>query len=145
MAMTIEDHMAAIEKLLAKPPKLPKNMGACADLAHALKTRRLRLDKIAEAAKSHETAALNYIIDNLPKGDTGAAGKFYRAQVKVEERPRVGDWDKFWPWVVKNNAFDCIQRRISDTAVADRLEACGKKGVPGVEKFNVVKVSLTKV
>lgn len=128
-----------------KPKKLPKSMGACADLYYDAKQARLKADKTAAELKAEEDRIKNHIIDNLSKETTGAAGKHHRVQVVRKWKPRVNPekWPAFYAWVSKNRAFDMLQKRLSDDAVRERM-ADGKK-IPGVEKFDYVDVSLTKV
>lgn len=120
----------------------PKSLGACADLLYEKRQTRLAADKAAAALKEEEQALVNHIIDTLPKDSGGAVGKTHKVIVLTEVKQQVKDWDLFWPWVAKNKAWDCLQKRISDGAVQARIDA--KKVVPGVEPFNVVKISLTK-
>jgi len=126
---------------------LPKSMGACADLLFSVKEKRLALDKQVQELKSEETRITNHIIDNLDKKEeTGAAGKHHRVQVIRKRKYRVDPtkWDRFFGWVGKNNRFDLLQKRISDDAVKALVEE-GRKKIPGVEPFDYVTVSLTKV
>jgi hypothetical protein len=134
-----------VDKLAAKAPKLkiPKSLGACADKLFELKQDRLALEKVVDAMKANETALTDHIINNLPKGDTGACGKHHKAVVVTEDIPRAEDWDKVYAYIKKHNAFELLQRRLNSAAVKERLED-GKK-VPGVGSFTAVKVSLTKV
>lgn len=126
--------------------KLPKSMGACADLYFEARQKRLAADKAAAELKAEEVRIANYIIDNLDKNSTGAAGKHHRVQVitKVKHRVNPEKWNDFYKWVAKNNAFDLLQKRLSDEALRDRL-ANSKAKIPGVEPFNAVTISLTKV
>lgn len=126
------------------PKAYPKSIGACADLLFDLREKRLKLDKEAAKAKAAETALADHIINTLPKDSTGAAGKHHRVQVKLKEVPQVKDWPAFYAYVKKNNAFDLLQKRLSEGAVQERLVE-SKKGLPGVEIFKTPKVSLTKV
>lgn len=128
-----------------KPRKLPKSMGACADLFYDVRQQRYAADKAAAELKAEEDRIKQHIIDNLKKDDTGAAGKHHRVQVVRKWKPRINpeQWGKFHAWVRKNNAFDLLQKRLSDDAVKERM-AAGKK-IPGLEKFDYVDVSLTKV
>jgi hypothetical protein len=48
-----------------------------------------------------------------------------------------------YDYVRRNNAFELMQRRLSDTAVRDRWEA-GQE-IPGVAHFNKIEVSCVKV
>lgn len=127
--------------------KLPKSMGACADLLFDTRQKRLAADKAAAELKAQEELIKTHIIDNLSKGtDTGAAGKHHRVQVIRKRKYRVDPlkWDKFFGWVAKNKRFDLLQKRIADTAVKETVEDHRKK-IPGVEPFDYVDVSLTKV
>ena len=127
------------------PKKFPKSMGACADLYYDLRQERLAADRAAAELKAEETRLANHIIDNLSKDTTGAAGKHHRVQVIVKRKLRVvpEKWEDFFKYVSKNRAWDMLQKRISEDAVAARLDK--GKAVPGVEPFNAVTVSLTKV
>ena len=132
--------------MAAKPKPYPKSLGACADLLFDLRQKRLDLDKLAASAKEAETALINHIIDKMDKESTGAAGKHHMVRVQTKQKPQVKDWAKFYEYVGKNKAFDLLQRRLSDAAIMDRLEdPKNKRGVPGVEMFTAVTVSLTKV
>lgn len=133
------------DKLALKAPKLkiPKSMGACADLLYDMKQERLAAERVVDAMKNNENILLTHIIDNLPKGDTGACGKHHKAVVYTESIPRVEDWDKTYAYIKRHNAFELLQRRLNAAAVKERLE--DGKQIPGVGSFSVVKVSLTKV
>jgi len=54
--------------------------------------------------------------------------------------PTVKDWDAFYAWIKKNNAFYMLERRPSVTGYRDILAA--KKSIPGVESFNKTKIGL---
>lgn len=128
--------------------KLPKSMGACADLYYDARQKRLAADKVAAELKAEENRIANHIIDNLSKDDTGAAGKHHRVQVKRERKWRVGpeNWSKFHAWVRKNNRFDFLQKRVSEEAIKEYLATSrGGKAPPGMEPYDYVKISLTKV
>lgn len=130
---------------MAKPKKLPKSMGLCADLFFDAKQKRLAADKVTADLKVEEERIKLHIINNLKKDDTGAAGKHHRVQVVRKRKFIVNPekWNYFYAWVAKNKRFDMLQKRLSDAAVKETVEA-GKK-IPGVEPFDYVDVSLTKV
>jgi len=127
----------------AEPP-IPESIGRCADLYHDVRELRLAMEKEVEPVKSFETRLKQHIIDNLSKSeDTGAAGMRYRAQITMKVKPAVSDWQAFHGYVQSTGRFDLLQKRASDTAIS----AMWNEGeeVPGVEKFNAVDVSITKV
>ena len=125
--------------------KYPKSMGACADMLFTLKEKRLAADKVAAELKAQETELSNYIIDNLDKESTGAIGKHHKVRVIVKQKPQIKDFDALAKWVKKTGRFDVFQRRLSEQAIMDTLAQPRSKGVPGVELFNAVTLSLTKV
>ena len=129
---------------LPKPENFKKmSLGACADKLHEIRDLRRKMQKVVDAVEEIEKALNGHIIDNVPKGDGGAIGRLYKATVNVEDVPTVKDWTQFYAYIVKTKRFDMIQKRLSTAAITELWEA-GKK-VPGVEKFRVLKVSLTKI
>jgi hypothetical protein len=126
-----------------KPIKLPKTMGACADLLYETREKRLAAQKIVDDLAKQEAAVREHIINNLPKTDTGASGKRARVSVVTKQVPQVKDWDKFYAHVKKTGQFELMQRRLADTAIRERWD--NGKQVPGVEAFGVVSVSMNKI
>lgn len=47
--------------------------------------------------------------------------------------PNVDDWPKFYKFILKNKAFDLLQRRPAAGAWRDRIE--GGEKIPGVSSF----------
>lgn len=131
------------------PAKLPKSMGACADLLYDVKQLRLAAEKYAAEIKAEEVRITNHIVDNLDKRvETGAAGKRYRAQVKATASYRVDPekWGSFHKWIAKTGRFDLLQKRLSEDAIKEVMTELPKsKQPPGVIPHTIVKVSLTKV
>ena len=124
--------------------KIPKTIGACADLLYATRQRRLALSKQVEQLEAEESELREHIINTLPKSEaSGVAGRVARVTVHTKDVPQVKDWAKFYAYVKKTGQFDLMQRRLADGAVKERLEA-GKK-LPGVEVFRATVVSLNKV
>jgi len=122
--------------------KPPKSLPACADLLASIRAERLAADKVAEGLKAKETILKEHLINNVPKDSAGAMGKLYTATITTKTKPRVADWPLLWAHIKKTGEFDLMQRRLSDTAVMDRIN--DKRKLPGVETFTYVDVSLTK-
>lgn len=151
--------VAAKEPKAAKRPvlKIPKTLGACADLLYEVKNKRLALDKDSAAMKADETLISDHIINKLPKSDAnGIAGHVVRVTVSSRDVPRAEDWSKIYAEIVKNylyqvkkktgqqdGAFALLQRRLGDAAVAEAWDA--KKTVPGVTKFKAISLSINKL
>lgn len=123
--------------------KFPKALGACADKLYEIRQKRLAMQKEVDEVEAEEKALKEYIINTLPKSDSGAAGKVARVSIVTKDVPQVKDWDVFYKYVSRTKSFDLLQRRLSDAAVKERWE--NKKDIPGVEAFTVVSVSLNKV
>lgn len=135
------------KKTAAKKPapfKIPKTIGACADLLYTTRQERLALDHDSKDMQENEKLLRNHIIDTLPKSEaSGVAGKLARVSVVTTEVNQVEDWDKFYAYIKKTGFFHLLNRAINQAAI-DEVLATGKK-IPGVVKFPVVKVSLNKV
>lgn len=124
--------------------KIPSTPAECADLLYKTRTARLLLQAKVDAMKDVEGALCEYFIENLPRSNaSGIAGKLARVQIEPKPVPQVSDWLKFYAYVKKNNAFDLLQRRLSEGAVKERLD--NKVKLPGVTIFNAKKVSCTKL
>lgn len=142
-------------KLPVKLPKLPKSLGACVDYYHKLREDRLATAKVVVEKKAAEDSVKEHIINNVPKGDTGAVGKEYIGKVYNDTVYQVEDWAKFYAHIKKTGEFELLNRALNQTSVQDRVDAqtrpTGKRGEkwepklpPGVKRFNVVKLSVTK-
>ena len=124
-----------------KTIKLPKSPAACADMLYKTREARLKLQKDVDKLQAVETALNEFFRTNLPKNQTGVSGRIANVQTRNETIPQVEDWDAFYKHIKKTGQFELMQRRVSTAAVEERWAA--KKTVPGVGKFNVVKVSCT--
>jgi len=62
-----------------------------------------------------------------------ATGSKASASISASTVADVQDWDLFWPYIAKNKYWHLVQRRVSDPAYRELLDA-GKK-VPGVQPF----------
>lgn len=122
---------------------LPESLGACADLCKEIEAVRLAVQKKVDDMKKRESEIRDHIINNLPKGDRGAAGQKYSATVVTKQVPRVADWTALWDYIFKTQSTDMLQKRISDKVVKEVWDA--GETVPGVEPFNAVEVSFRKL
>jgi hypothetical protein len=131
--------LPALEKFV-----LPKSTAACADLLYLTRIDRLALAKVVEELEKRETALKEHLISTLPVSQaTGVAGKVARVTIVPKEIPQANDWGKLYAYIKKQDAFDLLQRRLSNGAVEERWE--NGIEIPGVEKFNTKTVSINKV
>ena len=127
-----------------KLPAIPKTLGACADKLYALGESRKALMVQVAALEEQEKALKNHLIETLPKSDAqGVMGKRAKVSIVTKRVPTASDWDQFYRHVLKTKDFSLMQRRLSEPAIREHWEA-GEK-IPGVEPFNVVKCSITKL
>lgn len=133
-----------VEQRPTKKFKFPKSLSACVDKYDELKERRLAIQKQAQEVAEEESAYRQHLIDNISKSDAaGVIGKAKRAVVLVEPVPTIEDEVKFMKFARKKGNEDLVVERPNMKAISDRWEA--GKVIPGVGKFNVVKLSLKKI
>ena len=126
--------------------KFPKSMALCADRYYTLRQKRLAMQKEVAEVEEEEKALKEHIIQNLPKSEaTGAAGKLARVTIKPKLKPSVTDWPALMKYIrgQRGQADDLLQHRVSDAAVEARWEQ--NKTIPGIEKFDVITLSVNKV
>lgn len=145
--------MAAAKKKVAAPsvtdetalsPALARlSYGALADKLLDLRNKRLALESDAEELKKQETQIKEHLIREMPKADLRKlVGKYASVSLRSKEMPHIVDWDAFRKYLKRKDAFDLLQKRTSPDAFRERWEA-GEE-IPGVEKFNVLELSVTK-
>lgn len=91
-----------------------------------------------EAVILHDKAVETLKKVDLPRGDYPELGY---AKIVEEDMGNVNDWNKFYKYIVKNDAWDLLQKRVGQTAYRERKEAGVK--IPGTDNF--VKESLKAV
>lgn len=124
--------------------KPPKTLGACIDQMYALRGERQALQRAADAIGDQETLMREHIIATFSKVDIdGAKGKTASCGIVRKNVPSVKDWGVLYEYIRKTKSFDLLQRRVHEGAWRERLE--NGKGVPGVEAFDVITLSLTKL
>ncbi|HML30514.1 MAG TPA: hypothetical protein PKE16_17085 [Hyphomicrobium sp.] len=67
---------------------------------------RLEMEKEVAPWKSRESELREYMIQNIAKsrdegGDTGAAGQYYRVQIKDKVQAKITDWDAFYGYIAE--------------------------------------------
>lgn len=123
--------------------KWPKTLGACVDKLYSMRQQRLVVQAKVETMKSEESALQDHVLNNFKKDEVeGAKGKLASASITRTTVANVTDWEAFYKYIKKNEAWDMLQRRVNDSAYRARLEE--SVVVPGVEAFGVVKLSITK-
>lgn len=122
----------------------PETLGACADRLYDIKCEKAALQKQIDTLDEERKAIEEKLIQSLSKSDAGGVlGHKARAAVSTKEVPTVKDWPALYAEILRTQDFSLLQRRVGEAAVAERW-AMGEV-VPGVEPFQVIKVSVTKL
>lgn len=128
-----------------KGDPLPNSLGAAADHYADVRERRLAKQKETDAVKERETEISKLMLSALQDSpDTGASGKHHRVQLVKKTVQNVTDWAAFHQWIAQNNAFEMLQRRMSDKAVKDWQDENGKLP-PGVAESEIDTLSFMKI
>lgn len=139
------------EQLLERCPKSflaafkkAKTPGDRADFLKKFDDARKDLNRAAKEMEDFESGLKRWFIEQLPVlvNATGITGKVARVQIESKDKVDVTDWDAFYAWVRKNNAFEFFERKVKLSSAQDRWNA-GKK-IPGVAKGTYKTISLTK-
>ena len=107
------------------------------------KGHRLQADKVAAELKETETDLKTQLMNTLHSQGLNSVGDKQRVYAIVtSDEPQVEDWARLYQHVQNTGEFELLFRRINPAAVKERWEL--KKAVPGVGKFPVEKLSVTK-
>ena len=115
------------------------------DEYYAKRIARLDAQKKVDAMDAEEKKIKAEIIDALKatKNTTGIAGKVASVQLVDKESLVVEDWDALYRYILKNKAFELLQRRLGDAAAKERLN--DGKVIPGVNRMHFKDLSLSKL
>jgi hypothetical protein len=123
---------------------IPATAGAAIDALWALRERRKAIEKQAEEVKTQETAFEDAIFNKFKKQALeGARGKAAQASIERPVVPTLSDPAAFYKYLARTKEFDLLQQRLAVTAIRARWD--DGKAVPGVTKFQKVRLHLTKV
>ena len=120
------------------------SVGAVIDQIWAVREEKRRLEaqvkEVALKIEELETALMERLeAEGLDK----ATGTKASVSVGTSVVADVQDWDAFWVYILKNKYTHLLQRRVSEPAYRELLDA-GKK-VPGVQPFTKRKLNVRTV
>jgi len=134
-----------MDERFIKGGPMPVPLGLRADLYAAVRDLRLAMQKATDAVKDRETEISNSIrSDLLDSPDTGAAGQTTRVQLVMKSHLQVADWSALWEYIRQNDAFELLQKRLSEPAAVELVAESGGP-VPGVAAVDVATLSFTKI
>lgn len=120
------------------------SVGAVIDQIWAVREEKRRLESQVKevAAKIEELESA--LMERLEtEGLEKASGTKASVSVGTSVVADVQDWDSFWAYIIKNKYTHLLQRRVSEPAYRELLDA-GKK-VPGVQPFTKRKLNVRTV
>ena len=101
---------------------------------------RLAMQKRVDAVEAFEKACQEKIIAQVPV-DQGFVADGYSFVVVNKEVPTIKDWDKVLAYIGDTGRFDFLQKRLAEKAVTDTENW---HTIPGIQRFNALKLSVTK-
>lgn len=108
------------------------------------RTNRLAEAKKVEALEVTEKKLKALVIAKMMESkQTSTGGQKYGANYSRKEKPTTGDWQKLYAYIKENDAFDLLQKRLTETAVTARWE--DGEEIPGIVKFPVDDITMFTV
>jgi hypothetical protein len=108
------------------------------------RVRRLALDKEAAGFKEVEEAYKEELIYRMVQTKVGAlASTSHVVKMKTVDKPTPKNWDLIHQYIIENGAWELMQNRLTQSAVEERWEA--GEAIPGIDKFPVYNVSISKL
>lgn len=101
---------------------------------------RLAMQKKVDAVEAFEKLCQERIIAQV-KVDEGFVAEGYSFVVVNKEVPTIKDWDAVLAYVGQTGRFDFLQKRLAEKAVTDTENW---HTLPGIQRFNALKLSVTK-
>jgi len=124
----------------AKTPSLGAQVDTLWELREQKKALTAQVSELDERIAGAEDALLQAMGE---QGLDKLTGRNATASSTRSTTASVEDWDSFYAYIHKNRYYHLLQRRVSDPAYRELLEA-GKK-VPGVQPFIKTRLNLRTV
>jgi hypothetical protein len=129
--------MATAIKTKTRPP----TTGTLIDQLWAVREEKRTAEKVVSDLSERITELEGKVMENLEaNGLDKATGTKASVSVSSSVAADVQDWEALWAFIVKKKFTHLIQKRVSDPAYRELLEA-GMK-VPGVVPFTKRRVNL---
>ena len=119
---------------------LPNLIDAYVDARNA----RLSMQKEVNELQQEENKFKAELIERLKTENlVAAASATSLVKYIVDDKPIASDWDAIYEYIMKNEAFDLLQRRLLESAIKSRWEDGVE--IPGVATYPVDKLTISKV
>lgn len=115
-------------------------IGATIDNLWALREQKKKAEEAVKEIEAKIKEAEETLTERLEaEGMEKATGTKATISIGTSVVADVQDWDEFWKYIIKNKYTHLLQRRVSEPAYRELLDA-GKK-VPGVLPFTKKKLN----
>jgi hypothetical protein len=121
----------------------PEQLSELVDKFYEARELRLEADRKAAVLKKAETEFKDQLIRELTAQKvTSLGGQLARVTLQQKQKPIVTGWADLYVFIKTHDAFDLLQRRLTETAVKARWE--DGIVIPGVDVFPVTDLSVAK-
>ena len=124
-------------------PKTPTTLlkGTTVDKLVALRNKKRDLEASVKSLEGQIEELQSQLLEEMESaGVDKFSGKLGTVSISTNVVANVEDWDALYPYIAKNKLWHLLQRRVSDPAYRELLDA-GKK-VPGVQPFSKKRLNL---
>jgi len=119
------------------------NIGSEIDKLVAAREEMRGLQKQIDAIKQiFDVNAEELRMEMENQGMKKATGLLGTVSLKDTVVGHVQDWDKVYNYILRNKAFQLMQRRISEPAFREIVELRKGKNIPGIEPFTKKGINL---
>jgi hypothetical protein len=133
-----------VDREVAREDARSMENGMLVECYERTRTKRLALDKEAAGFKEIEEAYKEELIYRMVQTNVGAlASTSHVVKMKTVDKPTPKNWTLLQNFITETGAWELVQHRLSEAAIRERWEA--GETVPGVEKFLVYSVNLSKL
>ena len=115
--------------------------GATVDQLIKLREKKRDLEASVKSLEGQIEDMQSQLLEQMEASGTDKlSGKLGTASISTSVVANVEDWDALYPYIATNKLWHLLQRRVSDPASRELLDA-GKK-VPGVQPFSKKRLNL---
>lgn len=127
----------------AKTTKAPTTLlkGTTVDKLVSLRNKKRDLEASVKSLEGQIEELQSQLLEEMESaGVDKFSGKLGTVSISTNVVANVEDWDALYPYIAKNKLWHLLQRRVSDPAYRELLDA-GKK-IPGVQPFSKKRLNL---
>lgn len=122
----------------APAPSLGKKIDKLQTMYEKYKALEAQVNELKNEYKDLEQEIQVTLLEN---GVTKASGTKATVSISKNEVPSVEDWDSFYAFIRRNNAFYLLQRRANAAPYRELLEKRRGKKIPGVSTVETVSLN----